>query len=130
MAGSFANFAENKVLDHLCGDTSWTMPTTYIARYTVAPTDAGGGTEVSGGTYARVALSGKFGAAASGSKTTTADILFPEATSNEGTTVAIAILDASTAGNFLAWGDVAVSKAVASGDQAKIAAGNLTITLD
>ena len=53
MAG-FSDYLEDKVLDHVFGGTAYTAPTThYVALYTVAPTDTGGGTEVSGGAYAR-----------------------------------------------------------------------------
>ena len=53
MAG-FSDFLETKVLDHVFGGTAYTAPTTlYVALYTAAPTDSGGGTEVSGGAYAR-----------------------------------------------------------------------------
>jgi alkylation response protein AidB-like acyl-CoA dehydrogenase len=55
MAGSLSNYAENKVLDHVLGTTSYTKPTTYVALYTVAPTDSTAGTEVTGGSYARLA---------------------------------------------------------------------------
>ena len=49
MAG-FSDYLEDKVLDHGFGGTAYTAPTTlYVALYTVAPTDTGGGTEVSGG---------------------------------------------------------------------------------
>ena len=54
MAGSFSNFLELEVLDHVFGAAVYTAPATlYIALYTVAPTDAAGGTEVTGGAYAR-----------------------------------------------------------------------------
>jgi hypothetical protein len=53
MAG-FSDYLEDKVLDHVFGGNAYTAPTTlYVALYTVAPTDTGGGTEVSGGAYAR-----------------------------------------------------------------------------
>ena len=53
MAG-FSDYLEDKVLDHVFGGNAYTAPSTlYVALYTVAPTDTGGGTEVSGGAYAR-----------------------------------------------------------------------------
>ena len=53
MAG-FSDYLEDKVLDHVFGGNAYTAPSTlYVALYTVAPTDTGGGTEVSGGSYAR-----------------------------------------------------------------------------
>ena len=52
MAG-FSDYLEDKVLDHVFGGVAYTQPTKHVALYTVAPTDTGGGTEVTGGAYAR-----------------------------------------------------------------------------
>ena len=53
MAG-FSDYLEDKVLDHVFGGNAYTAPGThYVALYTVAPTDTGGGTEVTGGSYTR-----------------------------------------------------------------------------
>jgi hypothetical protein len=55
MAGK-SDYLENKILDHVLRNTAYTSPTTvYVGLYTAAPTDAGGGTEVSGNGYAREA---------------------------------------------------------------------------
>jgi hypothetical protein len=133
MAGSLSNYAEAKILDHAIGKTSWTMPTAYLALYTAAPTDAGGGTEVTGGSYARVAIAANM-AAATGTtpclSTNSGQIAFPTATASWGTVVAAAILDASTAGNFIWWFDLTASKAVASGDTLVFNTGELDLTLD
>ena len=118
MAGSKADFLENKLLDHVLGAATYTPPVTvYIALYTVAPSDAGGGTEVTGGSYARVAV-------------TNNATNFPAATASWGTVVAHAELDAPTGGNFLYWGDLTVSKAINSGDTASFAVGDLDFTED
>ena len=55
MAG-FTDYLEDKIMKHVFTNTSFTSPTTlYAALYTVAPSDTGGGTEVStsGTAYAR-----------------------------------------------------------------------------
>jgi len=134
MAGSKSDYLENKLLDHVLGGADYTRPATvYVALYTVAPTDAGGGTEVSGGAYARVAVTNNatnFPAASGGAKSNGTEIIFPEATASWGTVVALAILDAAAAGNFLYWADLTTSKAIASGDTAKFAVGDLDITED
>lgn len=131
MAGSFSDYTENKVLDHIVGKTSFTMPTAYVALFTVAPTDAGGGTEVSGGSYARESTAGAdWNAASSGAISNANAITFTTATGDWGTVVACALFDAATSGNMLAWGDLTTSKAVNSGDTASFAAGDLDITLD
>jgi hypothetical protein len=106
MAGLF-DYAARKTLDHLLGKTSFTMPTAYVGLYTAAPTDAGGGTEVSGGSYARVATSGATWNAAAGSApastSNAAAVTFPLATGSWGTALAFGIFDAATAGNPLIW---------------------------
>lgn len=117
MAGSFSNFLENAFLNHAFRGTAYTAPTSlYVALYTVAPSDSGGGTEVSGGSYARagpLTPSSTFSTATTGSTTTTATITFPTATGTWGTVVAFAIFD--NASNFIAWGDLSVSKTITSG---------------
>lgn len=134
MAGSFSDFLENELLDHVFGAAAYTAPATvYVALYTVAPTDAGGGTEVTGGAYARVAVTNNatnFPAASGGAKSNGTVITFPTATANWGTVVAFAILDAAAGGNFLCWADLAVNKTVNNGDTAEFAVNDLDITLD
>lgn len=130
MAGSFTDYLENKILDHVVGKTSFTMPSTWLALFTVAPSDTGGGTEVSGGSYARKSTAGSDWAAASGGAiTTAADLTFPTATANWGTIVAAALMDASSAGNMLIWGDLTVSKTVNNGDTFKFLTGDVDFTL-
>ena len=100
-----------------------------MALYTVAPSDTGGGTEVSGGAYAR--QTGAF--TVSGTNPTTATnsaaIEYPTATANYGTVVAVGILDASSSGNLLAYSTLDASKVVSSGDVFRFNAGDLDITL-
>jgi hypothetical protein len=129
MAG-FSDYLEDKVLDHVFGGTSYTAPTTlYVALYTVAPDDTGGGTEVTGGAYAR--QTGTF--TVSGTSPTTASnsaaIEYPTATADYGTVVAVGILDASSGGNLLAYADLTTSKTVSTGDVFRFDAGDLDITL-
>lgn len=129
--GSFSDYAENKVLDHIVGKTSLTMPTAYVALFTAAPSDAGGGTEVTGGSYARKATAGAdWNAASAGAISNANALAFPEATASWGTITHFAIMDAATAGNMLAWGALTTSKAIGSGDTASFAVGDLDITLD
>ena len=134
MAGSKSDFLELELLDHVLGNAAYSAPATvYVALYTAAPTDAGGGTEVSGGSYARVAVTNNatnWPAAAAGAKANGTDITFPEATANWGEVVAFAILDAESAGNFLYWADLTASKTINSGDTAKFAVGDLDVTED
>lgn len=124
-----SNYLENKVLDHVLKNTSYTSPTTvYLGLYTSDPTDAGSGTEVSGGSYARQAIS--FAAASSGSSASNADITFPQATASWGTVGYVGILDQLTSGNLLFHATLTTSKAIDSGDIFKVTSGNLTVALD
>ena len=126
MAGNLTNYLENKLLDHFLGTTTYTRPTVYVALFTVAPGDAGGGTEVTGGSYARQAAA--FDATSSGATSNSANIDFtgmPAAT-----TVAIAIFDASTSGNMLVHGTLTTNKTTDAGDTLRIATGDLDISID
>lgn len=125
----FSDYLENKLLDHVLNNASFTSPTTtYVGLYTAAPDDTGGGTEVSGGSYARQELS--VSTASGGVVTSDADIEFPQATGNWGTVVAVGIFDAVTSGNLLMYTDLTTSKTIESGDILKITSGSLTVTLD
>ncbi|MCX6559848.1 MAG: hypothetical protein NTZ26_04975 [Candidatus Aminicenantes bacterium] len=130
--GSFANYAENKILDHIVGKTSFTLPTAYLALSTADPTDAGTGlAEPSGNNYSRKqTAAADWNAASSGSIANANDLSFPEASGSWGTITHFAIFDAASGGNMLAHGSLTASKAVGAGDVLKFAAGNLTLTLD
>jgi len=125
----FSDYYENKVIDHMLRNQAFTPPSTvYVGLFTVAPTDAGGGTEVSGGSYARQAVT--LAAASAGATQNSADITFPTATADWGTIVAAGLFDAASAGNLLAWNNLTASKTVNNGDTFKISAGSLTISVD
>lgn len=110
MAG-FSNYLELKVLDLIFGSTAYSVPgTLYAALFTVAPADDGtGGTEVTGGSYARVSITNNttnFPNASGGNPSTKSNgtaITFPTATADWGTVVAMGFYDASSAGNLIAW---------------------------
>ena len=129
MAG-FSDYLEDKVLEHVFGGNAYSAPSTlYVALYTVAPTDTGGGTEVSGGGYAR--QTGAFNVSGTNPTTAsnTAAIEYPTATANYGTVVAVGIFDASSSGNLLAYANLTASKVVSTGDVFRFNAGDLDITL-
>jgi hypothetical protein len=129
MAGSFSDYLEDKLLKHAFTNTAYTPAATmYVGLYTAAPTDAGGGTQVSGGSYARVSVA----FTVSGTSTlctNSAAVEFTAATASWGTIVAVGVFDASTAGNLLAWADLTVSKTIDTGDIFRIPTGDLDITL-
>ena len=123
-----SNYLENALINVTLRNTAYTAPTTvYVSLWTSDPTDAGSGTEVSGGSYARV--SATFGAPSNGASVTTADVTFPQATASWGTVGWIGIHDALTTGNLLYHTPLDASKTIDIGDIFKIASGNLSVTL-
>jgi len=131
MAGSKTDVYEALVIQHLF-ESDYTAPDPlYVALFTVAPTDSTQGTEVTGGSYARVSVARGAGWTSSGNATeNAADIIFPEATASWGEVKAFALCDAVSAGNQLYWGDLTAFKTIDDGDTAKIPAGDLDITED
>lgn len=128
---NISTYLADKLLDHMLGKTAYAEPTVYVGLYTTVPTmPAGtGGTEVSGGSYARVELTGNTAAAASGSAASSADLNFATATASWGTIAGIGLFDAATAGNLLWAGPLTASKAVGSGDTFSIPSTDLTVAL-
>lgn len=129
MAGK-SDFLENEILDHNLGVGAYAAPVPFVGLFTAPPTDAGGGTEVTGGSYARVAITGDFSAAVAGSSANTSEITFAQATASWGTVTDFGIFDAITAGNLLYWNALTTSKSVAINDTAKFAIGALVVTED
>lgn len=143
---SHSDYLENKLIDWLLRGQAFTPPaTTYVALFTATPSDTGGGTEVTGGSYARVAVTSSLAnwagtqAAAStvastgtsGTTSNNAVLTFPAPTANWGTITSIGIFDASTAGNLLFYSALTTSKTVNSGDAAPtFPAAALTIQID
>jgi hypothetical protein len=143
---AMTDYLENKLIDHTFRGVSFTAPAAlHIALFTAAPSDAGGGTEVTGGSYARVALapSTTNWASTGGAGTTTnpsagtggttsnnVAITFPTATASWGTVTHVAIFDASTAGNMLWWGALTASQVVGSGGTFSFAISALSVQID
>ena len=123
-----SNYLENAIINATLRATTYTSPATvYVSLWTSNPTDAGSGTEVSGGSYARTSVT--FGAPSDGVSTNSAAVEFPQATASWGTIGWIGINDASTSGNLLYHTALDTSKTIDSGDIFKIASGNLSVTL-
>lgn len=123
-----SNYLENALINATLRNTSYTSPATvYVALYTSDPTDADTGTEVSGNSYARTAVT--FGAPSNGVSTNSAAVEFPQATGSWGTVAYLGLRDASTSGNLLYHTALDASKPIDSGDIFKIASGSLSVTL-
>lgn len=140
---SMSDYLENKLIDHLFRGLAFTAPgTLYFALFTAAPSDSGGGTEVSGGSYARVAVtpnstnfrntqnSGTGASSGTGGVTgNLTAITFPTPTGNWGTVTHFAVFDASSGGNLICWVALNASKNVNNGDPApSFAIGDFTFT--
>jgi len=139
-----SNYLENKLVDHIFRATSFTAPTTiYVALYTAAPSDAGGGTEITIGTnnYSRASVAASTSTwantQASGTTASTGTtgltsninaITFATPSGSWGTVTHFGILDAATAGNLLFQGALTVSQTVNTGNTVSFAAGSLQIT--
>lgn len=144
--GALSDFVENKVIDWLLRGQAYTPPATvYVALLTAAPSDTGGGTEVSGGSYARVSVASSLAnwagtqaaastTASSGTSGTTSNngaITFPAPTANWGSVTHMAVYDASSAGNLLFYSALTTAKTVNNGDAApSFPAASLTLQLD
>jgi hypothetical protein len=123
-----SNFLENALINATLRATTYTsVATVYVSLWTSDPTDAGSGTEVSGGSYARTAVT--FAAPSNGVTTNSADVTFPTATASWGVVGWIGINDAASSGNLLYHSPLDTSKTIDSGDIFKISTGNLSVTL-
>jgi hypothetical protein len=126
---AISNYLENALLNATLRNTTYTSPATvYAGLFTTDPTEAGTGTEVSGGSYARKAIT--FAAPSNGVTTNSAAACeFDQATGSWGTITHFAIFDALTTGNMLYYGALTTSKTIASGDVFKFATSSVTVTL-
>lgn len=145
-AGSMSDYLENKLVDAFLRGQSYTMPTSvYVALATASGSDSACGTEVSGGSYARVAVTSSLAnwagtqsagstVASTGTGGTTSNngaVTFPAPTANWGTVVEFCVFDASTSGNLLFRAALTVNKTINNGDAApSFAAGALTFQID
>ncbi|MFF7329668.1 hypothetical protein [Streptomyces sp. NPDC008150] len=126
MADNLTNTAENRALDWLCGNTT-TAPTTplKVALVTANGSDSAAGTEVTGGSYARKNMT--VAAATNGATSNSADLVWsgmPAAT-----VVGVEIWDSAGTPVRLWYGALTTSRTTASGDDFKIAAGALALSI-
>ena len=128
---SFTDYTENLALTYLFNTGAVTRPTAwFVGLFTAAPSDTGGGTEVTGNGYARVSAGTISGSGTATTFTNAAAIEFAAASGgNWGTIGWAAVFDASTGGNMLAWAALTTSRTINDGDVLRIPAGSLDITL-
>lgn len=130
-----SDYLEGKILDHIFRTGSFTKPTTLaVGLFTAAPSDTGGGTEVTGGSYARASLNPLDAnwtgpTAGNGYTSNAVTISFATPTAAWGTITHFGIFDATTSGNLLIWGSLAPASVVASGDTVTFQPGMLAFTI-
>lgn len=140
---AMSDYLENKLIDQIFrGQSAPTTTTLYVGLLTAAPSDSGGGTEVSGGSYARVAVSSSLSnwagtqsagstVASSGTSGQTSNngaITFPTPTAGWGTVTHFGIYDAASGGNLLFYGALTIAKTVNQADTVTFPAASLSIT--
>ena len=142
---AFTNYAENKIADALFRAQSLGAPATWhVGLFTATPSDTGGGTEVSGGSYARVsvtagltAFNGTHGtttgasSGTGGTVTNAASWTFPSPTANWGSITHWGLFDAPSSGNLWVYGALTTGKTVNNGDAAPVfSAGSASVQID
>lgn len=127
----FTNYLGIEIVEHVIGRAAiYSVPSnTYLALFSAAPTDAGGGTELTGNNYARVTVAPTDwdSTTSTGSVTNVNDLDFPVASGDWSQAVAAGLCDAATSGNLIAWAALTTNKTVLSGDTGRFPAGNLTL---
>ena len=126
---ALSDSAENRMLDWILNVGSPTRPSgTWVALFTSATNDAGGGTEVTGNGYARQTVT--FATASAGATSNTDAPSFTASGGSFGTITHVAITDAASGGNFLYHGSMTTSKTIADGETLEFAIGDIDLTLD
>jgi hypothetical protein len=127
---SFTNYLEESVMNHVFGASTYTKPSLRVGLFTSAPGEAGGGTEVSGNGYARATATFTVTAGDPTSAENSANIDFPPATGSWGTITHVAIFDAASGGNMLAFAALGTSRAVTTDEVLRFTPGSLEFTLE
>ena len=143
LGGGCSDYLANKLIDLLFRGQAFAFPASmHVGLLTAAPSNAGGGTEIAAGGYARVAIassmtawSGTQGAGSTTSSTgssgkisNNAALVFPTPTATQGTAGWLALYDvASGSGNQMFWAPLAQPKTLNAGTPPRFAAGTLSI---
>lgn len=128
--GTFSNYLENAVLDHIFGGSAFSQPAIYVALSTTDPLDSGSGiTEPVGNNYSRK-LFADWTASSGGSVENNTAITFDTPSGSWGAITHFALFDASSGGNMLAHAALPGTKNIGTGDTPEFAAGDLVTTLD
>jgi hypothetical protein len=129
--GSFTDYTEKAVMNAICGNAAaaFSSISMWMGLFTAAPSDASGGTECTGGSYARKS-SGAW-TSMTALVANVATITYATASNSWGGVIThFALIDDSATGNMIAWGTLTASRSIATNDVAAFAIGSLTISLD
>lgn len=127
---ALSDFSEKLLLDWLMTTGTAARPTAwFVALYTAAPNDAGGGTEVSGSGYSRQAVSFAEATSPDGTTTNSAALSFTASGGDWGSITHLAIFDAATSGNMLWHGPLAAARTINDTDTLTFAPGAISLTL-
>jgi hypothetical protein len=127
---ALSDYSEKLLLDWMMTTGSATRPTVwYVALYTAAPSDSGGGTEVSGSGYSRKSVTFSSASSPGGTTSNSNTVTFTAAGGNWGTITHCGIFDATSSGNLLWHGALTASKTVNDGDTLQFAIGDMDLTI-
>ena len=127
---ALSDHAEELLLNWLMTTGTATRPTNwYVALFTLAPSDSGGGTEVSGSGYARQSVTFAAASSPGGTTSNTGAVSFTASGGSFSTVTHIGIFDAASGGNLLWHGAMTASKTIADGDTLEFSIGNIDLTL-
>ena len=121
-----STYSANNYINSAYRGQSFSAPSTiYVALYTAMPGVGGGGTEVSGGSYVRQAVT--FAVPSGGVSSNSTAVTYPIATGVWGTILGYGYLDAAVNGNLLSFMTLSASRTIGVGDQVIFDVGNLTL---
>ena len=127
---ALSDYAEKLLLDWMMTNGAATRPTAwYVALYTAAPSDSGGGTEVSTGGYARQSVTFDAASSPGGTTSNSGVVSFTASGASYGTVTHIGIFDAVSGGNLLWHGAMTASRVVNDGDTLEFSVGNIDLTI-
>jgi hypothetical protein len=141
---AMSDYLENKLIDHVFRGQTYSNPVLYVGLLTGAPGEAGGGTEISAGSYARVKTAAGASQALTdwkstqndslastgtgGNTTNTNALTFPTPSATWGTVTHFGLYDADSGGNLLFYGTLTIAKTINQSDTVTFPAGSLSIT--
>jgi hypothetical protein len=126
--GSFTDYTEKKVLDHVLKTASYSPPSTvYLGLSTADPLDTGASwADPTYTGYGRKAIT--FGAASARSIAQSGVVTFDACTAGSSVVTHWGLWDAQTSGNLMAYGALSASKTIQAGNTPSVASGQVTVS--